>query len=234
MREVELLREKKAKLRREVIARRDALDPAERADASATIRVRLAAMPQVARARTVLAFAAFGSEVDLDPLLEDLIGRGTGVFLPFIERFSPPDLGIARVKDLRADLRPAKLGIREPDPARRRAARIDRIDVVIAPGVAFDAMGRRVGYGAGFYDRLLPQVRPGTPVIAAAFAVQIVAAVPANAHDMRVDAVVTEQRTIVAADSFLEPSAHRLRGSDRETRDGAFGPQTSDRTGSDG
>lgn len=211
MREVKLLQERKAKLRREVIARRDAMDPAERAKASATIRARLAAMPAVARARTLLAFAAFGSEVDLDPLLEDLIDRGVGVFLPFIERFSPPDLGIARLKDLRTDLKPSRQGIREPDPARRRAARIDRIDVVIAPGVAFDAMGRRVGYGAGFYDRLLPKLRPGTPVIAAAFAVQVVAQVPENANDMRVDTVVTEQRTIVAADSFVEPPAHKPR-----------------------
>jgi 5-formyltetrahydrofolate cyclo-ligase len=208
-----------------VIARRDALDPAQRAAASAAIRARLAAMPQVARARTLLAFAAFGSEVDLDPLLEELIGRGAGVFVPFIERFSPPDLGIARVKDLRADLRPARLGIREPDPARRRAARIDRVDTVIAPGVAFDAEGRRIGYGAGFYDRLLPRLRPGTPVIAAAFAVQVVPHVPETAHDVRVDVVVTEQRTIVAADSFVEPGStkHAAEPSAHEQRTGRDG-----------
>ncbi|HSK96944.1 MAG TPA: 5-formyltetrahydrofolate cyclo-ligase, partial [Euzebyales bacterium] len=79
-----MLQEKKAQIRRDVIAMRDALDPAERATASAAIRDRLAALPQVADARTVLAFAAFGSEVDLDPLLDDLIARGVGVFLPFV------------------------------------------------------------------------------------------------------------------------------------------------------
>jgi 5-formyltetrahydrofolate cyclo-ligase len=196
MRKVKLLQEEKAQIRRDVIARRDALDPAERAAASAAIRARLAAMPQVAAARTLLAFAAFGSEVDLDPLLEDLIARGVGVFLPFVIGFSPPELGIARVKDLRADLVPRRLGIREPDPARRKAARTDRVDVVIAPGVAFDAAGRRIGYGAGFYDRLLSRLRPGTPVIAAAFAIQVLPRVPATSHDMRVDAVVTEHATI--------------------------------------
>ena len=196
MRKVKLLQEEKAQIRRDVIARRDALDPAERAAASAAIRARLAAMPQVRAARTLLAFAAFGSEVDLDPLLEDLIARGVGVFLPFVIGFSPPELGIARVKDLRADLVPRRLGIREPDPARRRPARTDRVDVVIAPGVAFDAAGRRIGYGAGFYDRLLSRLRPGTPVIAAAFAIQVLPRVPATSHDMRVDAVVTERATI--------------------------------------
>lgn len=199
MLEVKLLQDKKAEIRRDVIARRDALSPTERATASATIRAQLAAMEPVRRARTLLAFAAFGSEVDLDPLLEDLIARGIGVFLPFVAGFSPPDLGIARVKDLHGDLVASRLGIREPDPARRRVARIDRIDTVIAPGVAFDAAGRRIGYGSGFYDRLLPRLRPDTPVIAAAFAMQVVSEVPETAHDRRVDAVVTEEGTITAA-----------------------------------
>jgi 5-formyltetrahydrofolate cyclo-ligase len=199
MRKVKLLQEEKAQIRRDVIARRDELDPAERAAASAAIRARLAALPQVAAARTLLAFAAFGSEVDLDPLLEDLIARGVGVFLPFVIGFSPPDLGIARVKDLRGDLVTSRLGIREPDPARRRAARVDRIDVVIAPGVAFDTAGRRIGYGGGFYDRLLPRLRPGTPVLAAAFALQVVSEVPEATDDVRVDAVVTERGTITAS-----------------------------------
>lgn len=194
-----MLQDAKAEIRRDVIARRDAMSAAERAAASATIRAHLAAMEHVRRARTLLAFAAFGSEVDLDPLLEDLIGRGTGVFLPFVIGFSPPELGIARVRDLRGDLVTSRLGIREPDPARRRAARVDRIDVVIAPGVAFDAAGRRIGYGGGFYDRLLPRLRPGTPVIAAAFALQVVTEVPETARDMRVDAIVTEHGTITVS-----------------------------------
>jgi 5-formyltetrahydrofolate cyclo-ligase len=194
-----LLQDKKGEIRRDVIARRDAMPPEERATASASIRAHLAAMEPVRQARTLLAFAAFGSEVDLDPLLEDLIGRGTGVFLPFVIGFSPPDLGIARVKDLRGDLVTSRLGIREPDPARRRPARVDRIDVVVAPGVAFDNAGRRIGYGAGFYDHLLPRLRPGTPVIAAAFALQVVPEVPVSTRDVRVDAVVTERGTIAAS-----------------------------------
>lgn len=193
-----MLQERKAQIRRDVIARRDLVDPGARARAAAVIRDRLAARDDVRSARTLLAFAAFGSEVDLDPLLEDLIARGLGVFLPFVERRSPPDLGIARVRDLRADLTPGRMGVREPDPARRRGARVDRIDVVIAPGVAFDTSGRRIGYGGGFYDRLIPRLRPGTPVIAAAFALQVVPEVPETSHDVRVDAIVTEVGTITA------------------------------------
>jgi 5-formyltetrahydrofolate cyclo-ligase len=183
-------------IRRAAIERRDALEPARRRDAAAAIRTRLAALDAVDRARTLLAFAAFGSEVDLDPLLRDVITRRVGVFLPFVERFSPPDLGIARVRDLDRDLVASRLGIREPDPDRRRPARADRVDVVIAPGVAFDAQGRRLGYGAGFYDRLLARLRPGTPVIAVAFEVQMVEELPEEPHDRRVSAIVTERRLL--------------------------------------
>jgi 5-formyltetrahydrofolate cyclo-ligase len=193
-----LVRETKARIRREALARRDALAFDERARASAAIRDRLLDLDAVTGARTLLGFASFGTEVQLDPLLRDRIGHGVGVFLPYIASMSPPVLETVRVTDLDHDLVPARMGIREPDPYGRRPARVDRIDVVIAPGVAFDAAGRRLGYGGGFYDRLLPRLRPDTPVIAVAFATQVVGAVPATPRDVPVDVIVTEARTIVA------------------------------------
>lgn len=199
MREVNLVREEKARIRREVLARREALPTDERARASAVIRDRLLALDAVTGARTLLGFASFGTEVELDPLLQDRIGHGVGVFLPYIASMAPPVLETVRVTDLDHDLVPARMGIREPDPDGRRPARVARIDVVIAPGVAFDAGGRRLGYGGGFYDRLLPRLRPGTPVIAVAFATQVVDAVPTTPRDVPVDVIVTEAETIVAS-----------------------------------
>lgn len=198
MHEVKVLQERKDRIRRDVLARRDAMDTAEREHAAAVIRARLATLDVVRTARTLLAFAAVRSEVDLDPLLDERIACGVGVFLPYITQTSPSTLGIARVKDLDADLRPARFGLREPDPGRRRSARLDRIDVVIVPGVAFDRAGGRIGYGGGYYDRLLPLLRPGTPIVAPAFDLQLVAQVPETPLDVRVHTVVTEQRVVTA------------------------------------
>jgi 5-formyltetrahydrofolate cyclo-ligase len=64
------------------------------------------------------------------------------------------------------------------------------------PGVAFDAACRRLGYGGGYYDRLLPLLPATAPRVAGAFDVQIVDAVPAAAHDLGVDCIVTESRTL--------------------------------------
>lgn len=188
----------KSELRAAIVATRDDVDLAVRARAAASIRARLVRSEAVRTARTVLAYAAFGSEVDLDPLLWSWMRAGRGVFLPFVRGWSPPDLGIARVRDLDTDVVPSRLGIREPDPATRRAARADRVDVVIAPGVAFDRRGGRLGYGGGFYDRLLRTLPATTPVIAVAFEVQVVDAVPTDAHDVAVAAIVTERRLITA------------------------------------
>ena len=133
MRKVNLVSEEKARIRREVLARRDALTPEDRAQASAAIRDRLLVDDVVTSARTLPAFASFGTEVQLDSFLRDRIDRGVGVFLPYIPSMSPPVLEVVRVTHLDRDLVPARMGIREPDPHGRRPARVNRLDVVIAP-----------------------------------------------------------------------------------------------------
>lgn len=179
----------KDRLRATVLARRAALPLAVREAAAARIRSALADLPEVRGARAILAYAAFGAEVDLDPWLTHLAGTGHGVFLPYVDG---AELGIARVRDLAADTAPGAFGIREPRASGRRPARVDRLDLVVAPGVAFDRQGGRLGYGRGFFDRLLADLRSATAVVGVAFEAQIVPRVPLEPHDRRVQAVVTE------------------------------------------
>ena len=76
------------------------------------------------------------------------------------------------------------------------------IDVVVTPAVAFDRLGARVGYGGGFYDRFLPQTRPGCFRAGIAFGVQVLpvgAVAPGGHFDLPVDAIVTESETIRCA-----------------------------------
>ena len=100
------------------------------------------------------------------------------------------------VADLERDVASGYLGISEPRP-HCPAVELSTIDWVLVPGVAFDLSGHRIGYGGGYYDRLLPSLREGAPRIAGAFELQMVERVPAAAHDLEVDAIVTEVRTIV-------------------------------------
>ncbi len=65
-------------------------------------------------------------------------------------------------------------------------------DVVVVPGVAFTAAGDRLGQGGGWYDRFLPGVRPDCTTVGVAFAEQIVASLPVEPHDVRIDQVVLD------------------------------------------
>lgn len=183
------LRRMKRALRREVRARRDALPAEDRGAKSAAIAERVLELPELDRARTVMAFSSFGSEVDTAPLLERLVAGGRNVLLPRIEDGEvvpvPWRPGVPT--------RRAPFGAEEPlgpavDPA--------EVQLVVTPGVVFDRAGNRTGYGGGYYDRFFKRVAPGVPKIAIAFAIQVVAEVPAANQDLRVDAIVTEDEVI--------------------------------------
>lgn len=175
-------------MRREVLARRDALPAAERLRRSRAIVERVAALPELDGVGLLLAYWPLGSEVD---------PRGITEFLPGIALALPKVVGptivpIAfRVGD---PLAPSRLGPHEPvsgDPVP-----LAEIGAVLVPGVAFDRTGGRIGYGGGFYDRFAAALPAATPRIALAYGLQIEERVPVGGTDRAVDLVVTEGEVI--------------------------------------
>jgi 5-formyltetrahydrofolate cyclo-ligase len=98
------------------------------------------------------------------------------------------------VHDFDADLATGKFGILEPRPEAIRPAALDQIGAVLVPGLAFDGTGNRLGRGFGHFDRLLRQT--SGVKIALAFDFQVLDEVPAEAHDVRLDFIVTETRVV--------------------------------------
>jgi 5-formyltetrahydrofolate cyclo-ligase len=185
------LRERKAALRRELRAWRDALSPDERERMGRAIEDRLMSLPEVAAARTVMAFASFGSEVPTGGIVRRLLEQGCRVLLPYLDG---PHLHAA-------ELRPGQPTVRSPygpgEPPDRTPADPSGVDVVVAPGLGFDRNGHRLGYGGGHYDRFLAALRPATVRIGIAFASQVVAEIPHGPLDEPLDLVVTDRETIV-------------------------------------
>ena len=181
----------KAALRRDILRQRDALDESVCTAASAHITEIILGLEGYRSARCVLAYASIGHEVDTGALLLHMLGNKKLV-LPKVDSATRM-LQLYFVNDLERDLQPGVWGIREPRPDRCVPAPLADIDLVLAPGVAFTPRGGRLGYGAGYYDRLLARFSPRPAVIAAAYDMQVVADVPLGPTDLPVDMVVTEK-----------------------------------------
>ncbi len=181
----------KAALRDTVLLRRDALAEGERAFLSGRILGSVLDLPAYQDSGVVLAYASFGTELRTEEFLRRVLDDGKVLLLPRVERGR---LGLYEVRDVARDLAPGTWGIREPKPDRCPKADPARVDFALIPGVAFDRRARRLGYGGGFYDRLLAGGLPGrTPLVSGAFEVQMVDEVPVGPHDAPVGAVVTEE-----------------------------------------
>ncbi len=185
------LKRAKRDVRRRVLAARDSIAPGELARTAERIARRVVALPELAGARTVLAFWSFGSEVPTGPLLEALTVAGHGVLLP---RVTGEELEL-RTWSPGEPLSPTDFGAMEP--ADGAVVDAGEVDVVVTPAVAFDRAGGRVGYGGGFYDRLFRRMRPDTFRVGIAADAQIVdEGLPAGPFDLPVHAIVTGSEVI--------------------------------------
>ncbi len=181
----------KKTIRKRVLAERDGLSPEERTFKSREIEKRLFSLPEFKSSRTVLFFAAFKSEVETAPMIRSALASGMRVILP---KVAGNELSLFEIRDFDKDVSLGSWNI--PEPHETTPARITEVDLIVVPGAAFDERGNRIGYGAGFYDKLLASFRG--PTAAIAFEVQIVHAVPIDSHDVPVQKIVTEKRVITA------------------------------------
>jgi 5-formyltetrahydrofolate cyclo-ligase len=178
-------------LRKQILAARDSLTAEERRKKSGEIEARLFLLPEFKAAQAVMFFASFRSEVETGPMIRRALAYGKRVILPKVKG---KELALFEIKDFDKDVSPGAWGI--PEPFESRPAGLNDIDLIVVPGAAFDHRGSRVGYGAGYYDKILAGYHGVT--VALAFEEQIVPDVPAASHDVPVRKIVTEKRIIEA------------------------------------
>lgn len=186
---VSVVKNLKKTLRKKALAARDGLFPGQRAAKSREIEGRLFSLPEFKSARVVLFFASFQSEVDTIPMIRRALASGKRVVLPKVEG---KELELFEIRNIDSDVSPGAWGI--PEPRGSAPVKLDELDIIIVPGAAFDERGNRLGYGAGFYDKLLSNFTKLS--VALAFEEQIVPKVPADPHDVPVRKIITEKRVI--------------------------------------
>ena len=173
---------------RQARAARTAQEQARDAEA---VCVRILALPAYRDARVVMAYAAARGEIALDAVMADALAQGKALALPLC--VGPGEMQARRVTAIE-QLHPGRYGIMAPADSCPPVVPED-IGLVLVPGVAFDARGGRLGQGGGYYDRFLPQTRALRVGICPETA--LLESVPMRAHDMRMNAIVTPERTIL-------------------------------------
>ena len=186
----------KGTIRKEMLARRNAMTSAEAESKSKAIAATLMKIKEYKEVGTVLFYSAKGNEVKTENLIRAAIKEGKRVLLP-VTNIEKKEIIVAEIKDYGSELLEGAFGILEP----KRKITVDEkaIDVVIVPGVAFDLTCHRLGYGHGFYDKLLHRLaaeNPSMVTIGLSYDFQVVEKLPAEGHDHKLDKIVTEAKTI--------------------------------------
>jgi 5-formyltetrahydrofolate cyclo-ligase len=195
------LKAAKAAMRVQVHASLELLPPWHRSSISRKVCERLEQQPLWIAAKRVMLFAPLVDEPNIWPLLAEGLAGGKRIALPSF--ISASQGYVAReIRDPSRDLNVGHFSVLEPAASCPQFP-LNRLDLVLVPGVAFDTLGRRLGRGRGFYDRLLADVR-GTKC-GVAFEEQLVAAVPTGPQDALLDCVVTPSRWL----EFGSPSEVR-------------------------
>ncbi len=190
----------KTELRKAVLLKRDSIPLEVRVFKDQEITERLLSYSDFVKAETIMLYASFRSEVNTFPIIEHTLKEGKTVVLPAVNALQRR-LELYRINSL-DDLSPGYMGIMEPKPERAVAIEESSLDFILLPGVAFDERGGRIGYGGGYYDRLVKNLTGNTRLVSLAYEEQIVEHVPLEQHDQRVHAVITDRRVIEVQDGY--------------------------------
>jgi len=191
--------EEKIHLRKLILEKRRALSDHERREKSLAIQQRLLHLEEFRAAQVIHSFLSFRGEVSTDHLVRRALAIGKRVVVPVVQ--GSDGLIFSELKRYPEEVEPGAFGIPEPKKEYIRPVAPTVIDLFVLPGVAFDREGHRLGYGAGYYDRILgrtaqPKISDRIPRIALAFELQLVDHVPSSVQDLRVHKIVTEERVI--------------------------------------
>lgn len=191
--------EKKDSLRQDILQKRLKLSFEEIFELSAAIQKKFLGIGELKKARQLALYASFKNEVLTETILEHAVAHRKEVFFPRIVR---EKRGLMFLKVYgKEDLASGSYDIKEPVHGHRgihqpKIAVPSSLDIMVVPGIAFDTNGNRLGYGKGYYDKALGSIKERCLIVALAFDFQILNTIPADAHDIKMDKIITESRVI--------------------------------------
>jgi len=186
----------KSEIRKDTLALREQLSPETHTALSLAITERLLNLPEYLQAGAVLGYMNFGTEFASEIWIRRVLATSKKLALPRVNHHTN-QLDLYWVEDLENQLATGLWKIREPIVERcERVNTLNEVEFALLPGVAFCKSGARLGYGGGYYDKLLARMKHRPALVAAAFELQIMARIPQESTDVKIGWIVTEQRTI--------------------------------------
>lgn len=188
----------KHNLKSEIFRKRKALSKIEAEEKSEAIREKLFSLNEFKDAKNVMFYASFNNEADTIETIKELLkNKGENkknVIVSYVGKNNP----ILQLSVLNKfnDLEPKTFGILEPKKNKIKNFDINKLDLVIVPGIAFDKNGHRIGYGHGYYDRFLKKISSKAKKIGLAFDFQLIEKIPEERHDIPMDIIITEKRIL--------------------------------------
>lgn len=188
LKKFELLKKATRKI---ILDKRDSLPVQYRKKISKIITGKFLDTVYYANSNNILIYYPFGSEVDATLIIKKALKDKKSIILPHVHNHR---LKLFYVNNLEKQLEKGSYGIMEPTAILCRPAKISDIDLVVVPGLGFDKNLNRLGYGGGFYDKLLLHIPEGVKKIALCFDIQIVDRIPMSENDIRVDLLITDTK----------------------------------------
>ena len=185
----------KNQIRTRVLKLRDSISQQERQVREQIISKRIQDLPVFIKASAIFFYASFRSEVGTLLFIEQTLKMGKRVILPVVIK-EQTRLALYEIYSIH-ELVPGYMKIPEPIHDGKSEFNLAHVDLIIIPGVAYDRKGNRIGYGGGYYDRLLADLKSvKVPILAPSFIEQLVPSIPSESHDRKVDIIVTEDGVI--------------------------------------
>jgi len=185
----------KEQFRRYILRLRDRQSTRDIEQKSMEIMDQVLHVNEYVRARGIACYVSKDSEVDTRRLIRKALDGQRRVLVPVVKK-GDIDLFFSEIKDLGKELAPGSFNIPEPRPEYLRPESLDAVDVLLVPGIVWDKEGYRLGWGRGYFDRVLKTLPEHVRSIGLSFNLQFVNRVPRDQFDLPVNTVVTESRVV--------------------------------------
>ncbi|MBT7393118.1 5-formyltetrahydrofolate cyclo-ligase [archaeon] len=180
----------KQELRQKILKLRNEFDKDKLLEFNLKIKQNLLSLKEFINSDVICSYVSFKSEVNTHNIIKKSINLGKKVVVPYIKN---EEIYLSELNDFN-NLEQGQFGILEPKKEFIKSVDKSIVEIFIIPGLAFDKSGNRIGYGGGYYDRLLKDLN--VLKIALCYEFQLLENLPNEDHDIPVDIIITEKQII--------------------------------------